>query len=295
MAFPPSDELQHQQEHHQQQQESQQQQHHTPPQAPQPEFSGETLTPEEAARRDRVRASARERQRKHRQLVKQRKMRELGMDMGNELIPGMEEVHYRVNAEGQYQQVLPHELQHHPHPINHHEPPFPHGQPLGGQTFASTLLLSFSCAPLLKQNLLRSLVMTNEELASLEPIIAEAWDRWDHQVCIQSSFYLNCTLNVDLIDHSAVSTTQSMPPKLAGPACPARHPLRLLIWANTLAIRSSQVTRPSRRRTTSAPDSTVHSSHPLLSAPLRQIRRRQPPCLRPRQLGLDLAIPSTPI
>jgi hypothetical protein len=25
--------------------------------------------------------------------------------------------------------------------------------------------------------------MSNEELASLEPIIAEAWDRWDHQVC----------------------------------------------------------------------------------------------------------------
>jgi hypothetical protein len=41
--------------------------------------------------------------------------------------------------------------------------------------------LSFSCAPLLKQHLLRTLGMTNEELASLEPLIAEAWDRWDHQ------------------------------------------------------------------------------------------------------------------
>ena|ERR1700722_2890225 len=156
-----------------------------PPPTP-PEFSGEVLNAEEAARRDRVRAAARERQRKHRQLVKQRKMRELGLDMGNEIMPGMEEVHYRVNADGQYQQVLPHELQHNPHAIAHHEPPFPQGQPLGGQTFASTLLLSFSCAPLLKQHLLRTLVMTNDELASLEPIIAEAWDRWDHQVRFSS-------------------------------------------------------------------------------------------------------------
>jgi hypothetical protein len=34
---------------------------------------------------------------------------------------------------------------------------------------------------LLKAHLLRTLGMTNEELASLEPLIAEAWDRWDHQ------------------------------------------------------------------------------------------------------------------
>ncbi|KAJ7433154.1 hypothetical protein B0H11DRAFT_2259668 [Mycena galericulata] len=51
--------------------------------------------------------------------------------------------------------------------------------PHGGQTFASTLLLSFACTPMLKQYLLRNLQMTNEELASLEPIIAEAWDRWN--------------------------------------------------------------------------------------------------------------------
>ena len=69
-----------------------------------------------------------------------------------------------------------------PPPHAMHEPPFPQGQPLGGQTFASTLLLSFSCAPLLKQHLLRTLSMTNEELASLEPIIAQAWDHWDQQV-----------------------------------------------------------------------------------------------------------------
>lgn len=150
-------------------------------------FGDEQLTPDELQRRERVRAAARERQRKHRQQVKARKMRDMGMEMAPEMMPTMGDI-YRVHPDGQYQQVL-HELQQHPMPhdptqipIPQHEPPFPHGQPLGGQTFASTLLLSFSCAPLLKQHLLRTLSMTNEELASLEPIIAEAWDHWDHNV-----------------------------------------------------------------------------------------------------------------
>lgn len=147
------------------------------------EDKGEVLSPDEAAKRERVRAAARERQRKHRALVKQKKLRELGLDMGNELLPSMEDVQYRLNADGQYQSMM-HEMQQHPHqhPQHIHEPPFPQGQPLGGQTFASTLLLSFSCAPLLKAHLLRTLNMSNEELASLEPIIAQAWDHWDQQV-----------------------------------------------------------------------------------------------------------------
>lgn len=130
-----------------------------------------------------MRASARERQRKHRALVKQRKLRELGIDMGNDVTQhNVEDMQYH----GQYQNVMAHEIpppHMHPHPHGHpgHEPAF-HQQPLGGQTFASTLLLSFSCAPLLKQHLLRNLNMTNEELASLEPIIAQAWDQWDQQV-----------------------------------------------------------------------------------------------------------------
>ncbi|GBE81638.1 hypothetical protein SCP_0400090 [Sparassis crispa] len=146
-------------------------------------YKGDEFSMEELAKRDRVRAAARERQRKHRALVKARKLRELGLDMGNEILPGMEEVQYRMNADGQYQPVMPHEMPPHQPPHTHpmHEPPFPQGQPLGGQTFASTLLLSFSCAPLLKQHLLRTLNMTNEELASLEPIIAQAWDHWDQQ------------------------------------------------------------------------------------------------------------------
>jgi len=153
-------------------------------QPPQQEQFTHELSPEEIARREKVRLAARDRQRKHRALVKQRRLRDLGLDMGNEIIQGMEEPHYRA-PDGQYHQVLPPELQQlappPPQPIPH-EPPFPHGAPLGGSTFASTLLLSFSCAPLLKQHLLRTLGMTNEELVSLEPLIAEAWDRWDHQV-----------------------------------------------------------------------------------------------------------------
>ena len=149
------------------------------------------LSPDELMRREKVRAAARERQRKHRLLVKQKRMRDLGLDMGNEILSGMEEMSYRPPPpppEAQYHQVLPPELQQLAPPPPHalppppHEPPFPQNQQLGGQTFASTLLLSFSCAPLLKQHLLRTLSMTNEELASLEPVIAEAWDRWDHGV-----------------------------------------------------------------------------------------------------------------
>lgn len=148
----------------------------------QEQFSHE-LSAEEAARREKVRLAARDRQRKHRALVKQRRLRELGLDVPNEIMSGMDDPHYRT-PDGQFHQVLPPELQQlaPPPPPIPHEPPFPQGAPLGGRTFASTLLLSFSCAPLLKQHLLRTLAMTNEELASLEGLIAEAWDRWDHQV-----------------------------------------------------------------------------------------------------------------
>jgi hypothetical protein len=109
-------------------------------------------------------------------------MRELGLDMPNDMMQGMEE--YRVNGDGQYQQVLPHEMPHPPHAMNPQDASFPQAPPpqlTGGQNFASTLLLSFSCAPLLKQHLLRTLAITSEELASLEPVIAEAFDQWDHQ------------------------------------------------------------------------------------------------------------------
>ncbi|KAM6494536.1 hypothetical protein JOM56_010897 [Amanita muscaria] len=141
-------------------------------------FTGHEMTPEEMARRERVRAAARERQRKHRQLVKERKMRALGLEMGNEMMPGM------PPPDGApFHHVLPPELQGHPPPppMGHEPPTFPQGQLSGGRLFASTILLSFSCDPLLKQHLMRTLHMTHDELASLEPVIADAWEHWDHQ------------------------------------------------------------------------------------------------------------------
>lgn len=157
-------------------------------QSPTQSFTGQDLTPEELAKKERIRAAARERQRKHRSLVKQRKMRELGLEMTSEMLQGMEEVQFRVNGENQFQQVMPHELPHQ-HPMNPQDPSFTQPPLTGGQNFASTLLLSFSCAPLLKQHLLRTLSMTSEELASLEPIIADAFDQWDHQVSLISMFF----------------------------------------------------------------------------------------------------------
>jgi len=101
--------------------------------------------------------------------------------MGDDLdVQGLEEMQYRLAAaDGTPFGALQHDMGGQPIP-GQPDPAFPPGH--GGQTFASTLLLSFSCAPLLKQHILRTLSMTNEELASLEPIIAQAWDQWDHQV-----------------------------------------------------------------------------------------------------------------
>jgi len=144
------------------------------------------LSPEELARRERVRAAARERQRKHRQVVKQRKMQELGVDMGSDMMPhhGMGPPPPDGGGGPPFHHILPPEL--HPHPGAPPPPPgFQQQQPSpqlsGGRLFASTILLSFSCDPLLKQHLMRTLHMTHDELASLEPVIADAWEHWDNQ------------------------------------------------------------------------------------------------------------------
>ncbi|TEB39552.1 hypothetical protein FA13DRAFT_1808002 [Coprinellus micaceus] len=98
------------------------------------------LTKDEQARREKVRMAARERQRKHRALVRDRKLREMGVDPNG----AASDVSAAVDDALRYTSTdyIPHDLQ---HSIPLMEPPFPGvAQGLGGQTFASTLLLSFS-------------------------------------------------------------------------------------------------------------------------------------------------------
>lgn len=151
-----------------------------PPQPPPQTFATQEVSPEELARRERVRAAARERQRKHRNIVKQRKMRELGLEMTTEMLPGIDEVQFRVNGQNEFQ-VMPHELVP-PHPMNPQDLAFPQPPLTGGQGFAWALMFSFSHMQQWKQHMLRTLSITSEDLAALERIIAEAFDQWDHQV-----------------------------------------------------------------------------------------------------------------
>ncbi|KAF8577247.1 hypothetical protein K439DRAFT_1622234 [Ramaria rubella] len=144
-------------------------------------ISLEDLPPEEAQKKQRIREAARERQRKHRAGVKAKRMAELGMAIVNEG-GGIEQtaIGYTINENGQYEAVLADpsdpNLQHAQvgpfHTANAHATP--------GQMFASTLLLGLSCTPHLKQQLLRTLRSTNEDLTAFEPFIAAAFDHWEH-------------------------------------------------------------------------------------------------------------------
>lgn len=151
------------------------------PQPPPPQPQQPAQGPEDAARRERVRAAARERQRKHRAVVKARRMAELGMSLVD---PNVENqpLGYRLNEDGQYEPIIDEALL---AQIQGADPRYPlvspHATP--GQTFATLILMSTNCNPSLKTHLLRTLHMTNEELLQFEPIIAAAWDHWNHQVC----------------------------------------------------------------------------------------------------------------
>ncbi|GJJ15465.1 hypothetical protein Clacol_009743 [Clathrus columnatus] len=187
------------------------------------------LTPDELAKKDRIRLAARERQRKHRASVKAKRMAEMGLPMIT--AGGVEQagIQYVMNQHGQYEPVMEDPVQHphhpahphaHPHPHLHvtQEPPFPVPQShmTLGQTFAQTLLLSISCTPMLKQHLLRTLHMSEEELNSLEPMIASAWDHWDHERALH---YAAATAAANASapgDHNAASTSYIPPPPNTG-------------------------------------------------------------------------------
>lgn len=66
------------------------------------------------------------------------------------------------------------------HPPLSFHPPQAHNT--AGQLFASTLLIGLTWFPGLKQELLRRLRVSNEELSSFEPVMAAAFDHWQHQV-----------------------------------------------------------------------------------------------------------------
>ena len=82
------------------------------------------------------------------------------------------------------------EGQHSPHVSVDHESSFPQQQQpsTGGHTFAATLFLCFSCAPLLKQLTLKLLQVTKEEFDSIEPVIVEVYNSWDYQVRLYSLY-----------------------------------------------------------------------------------------------------------
>ena len=145
------------------------------------------MTSEEEAKREKVRAAARERQRKHRELVKRKKLLELGVQMGEGgLVP--EELTYTLNPDGTYAPAHPpggNALAGSSHGLAEGESAFLSNgaAQTGGQMFAGYVLLALSCSPLLKQHLLRQVHMTNEDLLSLEPVLCAAFEQWDHHVC----------------------------------------------------------------------------------------------------------------
>lgn len=209
-----------------------------PPQQPPQAFTGQELSPEELTRRERVRAAARERQRKHRSLVKQRKMRELGLEIPNEMLPGIDDVQFRVNGQNEYQ-MMPHQLGAHPlHPLNPQGPAFP--DLTSGQNFASTLLVSLGYAPIeLKQQFFRTLALSNEDLMALEPVIADAFDQWDTQVLFARPFVR--------IMHSLLSVRLLCSAEDALSSCTAGGCSQGGRWDNARTVCATSFSRHARR------------------------------------------------
>jgi len=97
----------------------------------------------------------------------------------------------------------------------------PQTNQLSGKTFASTLLLSLSCAPLLKQHLLKNLQVTNEEFNSLQPMIEEAYNNWDYQVYVCYLCFMSNLLSIQRRLHAAQS--------YADPIAEGQHSPHLLV------------------------------------------------------------------
>ncbi len=122
------------------------------------------IDPDELTRKEKIRIAARERQRKHRAVVKARRMAELGLVMPSN---PSDPLGNRMNENGEMEPV---------HDAHAAGGPEGTGYPATpGQTFARLLMTSATLNHNLKHHLLRTMQMTSEELESFEPIIAAAW------------------------------------------------------------------------------------------------------------------------
>jgi hypothetical protein len=140
-----------------------------------------TQNSEDDERKDKIRKAARERQRKHRAIVKAKKLSVLG----GPLPPGLEA--YADDPNLGYPQD--------PGPSVHSDDTGDpqSGSPYAHQTqpqapshiFANTLLLALSCAPVLKTTLLRAFSLTGEDIPSLQHTLAAAFDHWNNEVSSQ--------------------------------------------------------------------------------------------------------------
>lgn len=166
---------------------------------------GPILSPaDEAARRERTKIAARDRQRKHRLLMKARKIHELGQDMGNpvpldEYPPHHGTFHLGSGGPSQSNRQ-------HTGPINSVYTDDSDGTKSKGQIFAEGLLNEFGCVcsrgEAIKQHIFDVCDLTTDDLSSLTPVIANAWEAWDQRVI----FFLNTTIQKLLVINQSESS-----------------------------------------------------------------------------------------
>ncbi|GJJ13756.1 hypothetical protein Clacol_008012 [Clathrus columnatus] len=169
------------------------------------------MTPNELAKREKNRQAARDRQRKHRALVKAKRMAaETGLSITT--MEGPEQPTANQQEDEHHEPIIEDTITHpHIHATPPQEPSFPIPQShiTLGQTFAQIMLLSVSYTPMLKRDLLRTLHMSEEDLNSLMPMIASVWDQWSYDRSLYHT--ANAPESVSG-DNNAASTSSNIPP-----------------------------------------------------------------------------------
>jgi hypothetical protein len=138
-----------------------------------------------------------------------------------------------------------------------------------------------------QKRLLCTLNMYNEELASLKPILAEIWDRWDHAVSffplfhLHPAFYLAPEANITSqrrAHYAEQGVKAGLSPNLRG-----LHPTPSLILRFSTTCNSTR-SSTGHQLTSSGRGSTAHSSHAIparfLQPPRRFLCRSACPQLR---------------